>query len=112
MVNIARRPNRPEGGERRTEERLMTKHPSTLKRMRQDEKKRLRNSSFRSKVKTVVKKYLTAVDEMQADASQLLRQASSLLQKGVSKGVFHRNTAARKMSRLAKKLSAVQTEKQ
>jgi len=82
----------------------MANHASALKRMRQSQKKRFRNMSYRSKVKTAVKKYLTAVEEKQEDASQLLSAAMGLLHGGVSKGVFHKNTASRAIARLSKKL--------
>lgn len=84
----------------------MANHPSALKRIRQTEKRRLRNMSFRSKVKTAVKKYLLAVASKDQGAQQLLREASSLLQKGVTKGIYHRNAAARTISRLALKTPA------
>lgn len=82
----------------------MASHRSALKRMRQDEAKRVRKASHRSKVKTAIKKYLVAVADKDPNAPELLRRASSLVQKGVGKGVFHLNTAARTISRLAKKL--------
>ncbi|MBM3300561.1 MAG: 30S ribosomal protein S20 [Deltaproteobacteria bacterium] len=82
----------------------MANHPSALKRMRQNEKRRLRNMSFRSKTRTVVKRFLKAVDEKDPSAAELLSAAMSLMQKGVSKGIFHRNTTARTVSRLAKRL--------
>jgi small subunit ribosomal protein S20 len=84
----------------------MANHPSALKRIRQTEKRRLRNMSFRSKVKTAVKKYLLAAASKDKNAEQLLREASSLLQKGVTKRIYHRNTAARTISRLALKMPA------
>lgn len=84
----------------------MANHPSALKRMRQNEEKRLRNMAYRSQVRTAVKKYLRAVTEKAAEAPELLRQAASLLQKGVAKGVFHRNTASRTVSRLSKRIPA------
>lgn len=82
----------------------MASHRSALKRMRQDEAKRLRKASHKSKVKTAIKKYLVAVTSKDSNAAELLRRASSLVQKGVGKGVFHLNTAARTISRLSKKL--------
>jgi small subunit ribosomal protein S20 len=85
----------------------MANHPSALKRMRQSEEKRVRNMAYRSQVRTAVKKFLQAVAEKAPDASDLLRRAASLLQKGVTKGVFHRNTASRTVSRLSKRLPAV-----
>jgi small subunit ribosomal protein S20 len=84
----------------------MANHPSALKRMRQSEKKRLRNMAYRSRIRTAVKKFLRAAGEQSADATQLLRLASSLLQKGVSKGIVHQNTASRTISRLSKRLPA------
>lgn len=83
----------------------MANHPSALKRMRQNEKKRVRNMSYKSKVKTAVKRFLKAGQENAADAEALLGRATSLLYKGVSKGIFHKNTASRAISRLAKKLT-------
>jgi small subunit ribosomal protein S20 len=84
----------------------MDNHPSALKRMRQNEKKRLRNMSYKSKVKTAVKKYLKAVEEKTDDASNLLNATTSLLNKGVTKGIFHKNTASRSISRLSRRLAA------
>ncbi|MFH0957152.1 MAG: 30S ribosomal protein S20 [Pseudomonadota bacterium] len=83
----------------------MANHPSALKRMRQNEKKRLRNMSYKSKVKTAVKKYLKAVDEKTPEAPKLLNETMSLLSKGVSKGIFHKNTASRSISRLSRRLA-------
>ena len=84
----------------------MANHPSALKRIRQNEKKRLRNMPYKSKVKTALKKYLKALEDKAPEASQLLRSAVSLLDKGVSKGIFHANTASRTVARLSKKLPA------
>ncbi|MGA8832625.1 MAG: 30S ribosomal protein S20 [Desulfomonilaceae bacterium] len=83
----------------------MANHPSALKRMRQNEKKRIRNISYKSKVKTSVKKYLKAAEEKTAEAGNLLNVTVSLLSKGVTKGIFHKNTASRTISRLSRKLA-------
>ncbi|MEI7449010.1 MAG: 30S ribosomal protein S20 [Desulfomonile sp.] len=85
----------------------MANHPSALKRMRQNEKKRIRNMSYRSKVRTAVKKFLQATDEKNAGSPQLLSIATSLLHKGASKGIFHKNTASRTIGRLSKRLPHV-----
>ncbi|MBI5252772.1 MAG: 30S ribosomal protein S20 [Desulfomonile tiedjei] len=82
----------------------MANHASALKRMRQNEKRHLRNMSYRSKVKTAIKKYLLSLVEKSEGASGLLSEAASLLHKGVSKGIFHKNTAARTIARLSSKL--------
>ncbi|MGC8603620.1 MAG: 30S ribosomal protein S20 [Desulfomonilaceae bacterium] len=83
----------------------MANHPSALKRMRQNEKKHLRNMSYKSKVKTFVKKYLKAAEEKAPEAGNLLNATVSLLSKGVTKGIFHKNTASRTISRLSRKIT-------
>jgi len=84
----------------------MANHPSALKRMRQSEERRVRNISYKSRVKTAVKKYLHSAETHADDAGTLFSHATSLLHKGVSKGIFHKNTASRTISRLAKKLAS------
>lgn len=73
---------------------------SAKKRIRQAEKRRLRNRHFRSMMKTLIKKVRTASDA--ESAVQAYREASSLIDKLVARGILHRNTAANKKSRLAK----------
>jgi small subunit ribosomal protein S20 len=82
----------------------MANHPSALKRMRQNQLRRIRNISYKSKVKTTIKKYLKAIDEKSDDTQALFQNVASLLQTGVTKGVYHKNTASRTISRLAKRL--------
>jgi small subunit ribosomal protein S20 len=84
----------------------MAHHRSAIKRLKQSEKSRLRNSSYKSTVKTAIKKYLGAIESKDQTAETLFRHAASLLHKGVSKGIFHANTASRTVSRLAGKLHA------
>jgi len=60
--------------------------------------------SYKSKVKSVIKSYLAAVDSKDAEAAALLNKATSLLDKGVSKGIYHHNTASRTISRLTRRL--------
>jgi small subunit ribosomal protein S20 len=71
--------------------------------MRQAEKKRLRNQSYRSQVKTAVKKYLKAVEEKAPEATALFNDVTKLLHRGAAKGVYHKNTAGRTVSRLARR---------
>ncbi len=82
----------------------MANHKSAIKRMRQNEERRIQNTSYKSSIKTAVKKFLRAAGEKSSEAQQLLQNATSLLDKGVSKGVIHRNTASRKIAGLSKKL--------
>jgi small subunit ribosomal protein S20 len=81
---------------------------SVLKRARQAEKRRLRNRSVRSKVKTLTKNVLAAIennDKAQVDST--LKEAVKAISSAGSKGVLHRNTASRKISRLSKRANTV-----
>jgi small subunit ribosomal protein S20 len=76
---------------------------SAIKRIRQNERRRLRNRAVRSKVRTAVKVARTIEGpEQRATIAEAIRS----LDKAVSKGVIHRNTAARKKSSLARRLVA------
>jgi small subunit ribosomal protein S20 len=76
---------------------------SAIKRMRQNETRRLRNRTIRSQVRTAVK---TARTTQGGDLRTAVAEAIRSLDKAVTKGVIHRNTAARKKSSLARRLLA------
>lgn len=81
---------------------------SAKKRILVAETKAARNKAIRSKVKTYVKKVeaaITAGDKAAAQAALLV--ATSEIDKACTKGVYHKNTASRKVSRLAKAVSAM-----
>jgi small subunit ribosomal protein S20 len=78
---------------------------SAKKHMRADEKKRIRNLKVRSRVKTLIKKAERSVPANDAETVEALRQACSELDKAASKGVIHRNNAARRKSRLMAKFN-------
>ncbi len=81
----------------------MAKSKTPAKRARIAEKNRLRNKSHRSKLKTYIKKYEASLKENDVDAArENLLQVTSLIDKSVSKGILHKNTAARKKSSLTK----------
>ncbi len=81
----------------------MANHPSALKRARQSEVKRVRNKSSRTRVKKAVKEVRSAIATHSLEqAQERFRSAVSVIQKSASKGVIHRNQAARKISRLAR----------
>ncbi|MEW6171843.1 MAG: 30S ribosomal protein S20 [Bacillota bacterium] len=82
----------------------MTKK-SSLKRLRQIEKQTLRNASMRSALRTTIKKYKVALVSGLADVEDKLRKALQALDKASSKGLIHKNTAARKKSRLVKEFN-------
>ena len=76
---------------------------SAKKRILVAQTKTERNKSIRSKVKTYVKKVDAAVEAKDAEAAKTaLLAATSELQKAAAKGVYHKNTASRKISRLSK----------
>jgi len=75
---------------------------SAIKRIKQNEKRRLRNRAVRTKVRGAVKAVRAA--EAQARPAAML-EAIRAIDKAVTKGVLHRNNASRKISRLTKKLN-------
>jgi small subunit ribosomal protein S20 len=77
---------------------------SAIKRIRQSEKRRQRNRTVRSRVRSALKTARTAVTTAGEDARVAVLQAIRTLDKAVTKGVIHRNTAARKKSALARRL--------
>jgi len=81
---------------------------SALKRMRQSENRRVRNRTVRTRVRGAVKTARTALGTTGTDARQAVIDAIRALDKAVTKGVIHRNTAARKKSALARKLATPQ----
>jgi len=76
---------------------------SAEKRNRQSQKRRARNQAVRTRVKSAVKKVRETLDRGEAAAAQdAFKAAARVIDQASSKGVVHRNTAARKISRLAK----------
>ena len=74
---------------------------SAKKRILVSKKKEMRNKSTKSKVKTLVKKVDAAIEAgNKAEAEAALQVAISEISKAASKGIYHKNTAARKISRL------------
>lgn len=87
----------------------MANTKSAIKHMHQDEKRRLRNRAVRSRTRTFVKKAdenIASGDK--AAAVEAVREAVSQLDRAAQKGVIHRNSAARRKSRLMKRLNAQQ----
>lgn len=79
----------------------MANHKSAKKRHRQSLKKYARNTGAKSEIKTAVKKVRTSTSEGNTEQAAIyLKQAISLLDRAVTKGVLHRNNASRKISRL------------
>jgi small subunit ribosomal protein S20 len=86
-------------------------HLSAIKRARQNEKKRLRNLHVKTTVKTAIKKVKMSLEKSDFETAQkALSKAVSLIQKACSKGVFHKRTAARKVSRLMHFFNAMKSK--
>lgn len=81
---------------------------SQLKRIKTNEKRRVRNKSVKSSVKTAIRKFREAADAGDKEqAVTLLREASKKLDKAASKGVIHANQAANKKSAMATRANAL-----
>ena len=81
---------------------------SAMKRIKQGEKRRVRNAAARSTVRTALKSARTALDGGQvAQAREALHRTIQILDKAVTKGVVHKNAADRKKSRLTRQLNAL-----
>ena len=90
----------------------MAIHLSAIKRARQNEKRRLRNLHIRTTVKSSVKRVRAAIENKDAEGAQkALSMTIPLIQKSRSKGVSHRNTTARKISRLTREINALSSER-
>ncbi|GHG09033.1 30S ribosomal protein S20 [Deinococcus piscis] len=83
---------------------MALRHPSAQKRHRQSLKRRMRNRSKKSTIKTFSKKALAAVQEG-GNVTELQQKAESLIDKAAKGSTLHKNAAARKKSRLAKAIN-------
>ena len=86
----------------------MATHKSAIKRAKQSEIRRQRNRAVKTKVKSVVKEVRTALEKQSAEEAQVaLQKAVPVIDRAVSRGALHHRTAARKISRLSKKIHAL-----
>ncbi len=86
----------------------MANHKSALKRSRQNEIKRVRNKTTRTRVKNIVKEVRAAAAEASSEtALEKLNTAKSIIDKAAKKGVIHSKTASRKISRLTKLTNSI-----
>ncbi|WP_446216441.1 30S ribosomal protein S20 [Micromonospora sp. IBHARD004] len=80
---------------------------SQIKRNRQNEKRRLRNKSVKSSLKTAIRKFNEAAEAGDAEqATILMRDAARKLDKAASKGVIHANQAANRKSAIAQRVAS------
>lgn len=81
---------------------------SAFKRIRQDKKRRLRNSKVKSELKSLLKKFNLSLSAKKLDEAKAVGvQLISKLDKARSKGIIHKNVASRKKSRILSKLAKV-----
>jgi small subunit ribosomal protein S20 len=86
---------------------LATRHKSAVKRHRQSVKHQERNASIRTRVRHIIRETREAIASKGDNVEEQLRTAVKTLSKAVSKGVLHRNSAARRISRLSKQAAAL-----
>lgn len=84
----------------------MAHHKSALKRIRSSETKRLRNKYYLKTTRTFIKKLKNSKDK--AEAQELYKKVSSLLDKLAKRNIIHKNNAANKKAKLHKVMVAVQ----
>ncbi len=80
---------------------------SAFKRIRQDKKRRARNSKVETELKSLSKKFVMALGAKAAEAKKLGLELISKLDKARSKGIIHKNNASRKKSRILSKLAKI-----
>ena len=89
----------------------MANSSSAVKRNKQNEKRRIRNRAAKSRVKTVTKSFMSAVKEGDKDAAEAkFKEMTKLMDTASGKGIYHRNTVARKKSRMNKLLNSLSAE--
>ena len=85
----------------------MANTKSAIKRIKQSEQRRQRNRAARSAIRSWMKAARTALSAKSADSKASVREAIRTLDRAVSRGVIHRNTAARRKSALARSLNTL-----
>lgn len=89
----------------------MAKSKTPAKRARRAEANRLRNKSQKSRLNTAYKKFEVSLQGTDIDqANEHFIELTSLIDKGVTKGILHKNTAARKKSAIAKRFNVVKAQ--
>lgn len=88
----------------------MANHKDAVKRAKQNEARRINNRTYRTRMRNTIKLVRDAVAAGDAKGAQeKLREATSIIHRVCSKGVIHRNQAARRISRLNSAVKAAQT---
>ena len=84
----------------------MANHKSAKKRAKQSQVRRLRNKSVKTRLKSLEKNLKAAKEANSDNQDELMRQTQSAIHKAAKKGVMHKKTASRKISRLFKFMNA------
>lgn len=86
----------------------MAHHKDAIKRIKQNEKRRAKNRHYRSRMRNQIKQVRQAVEAGDVETAQTsLRGAVSIIHRVASKGIIHRNQAARRISRLNRAVKAI-----
>ncbi|MEM9469274.1 MAG: 30S ribosomal protein S20 [Pseudomonadota bacterium] len=86
----------------------MANHASARKRIRRNARRADINGARRGRIRTFIKKVEMAIAEGKGkEAKEALQQAQPEILRGVAKGIMHKNTAGRKISRLSKRIKAL-----
>lgn len=86
----------------------MANHKSAKTRIRRNERRRIINGARRGRIRTHIKKVEAAIEAGDKDAAaEALKDAQPEIHRGVTRGVLHKNTAARKISRLSAAVKAL-----
>jgi small subunit ribosomal protein S20 len=86
----------------------MANHKSAEKRFRRDEKRRVLNHQRISRIRTFLKKVEKAISSgVKSEATTAFKEAMPEAMKGITKGLLHKNTVARKLSRLSDRIKAL-----
>ena len=90
---------------------MANRHPSTVKRNRQNKKRNERNTTLRSALRTTIRRVTSAVARKDVPTAQAeLPVAVRALGKATTKGIIHRNLASRRISRLTRKVAALASQ--
>lgn len=84
----------------------MATHKSAKKRAKQSQVRRLRNKSVKTTLKNLEKKLKAAKETNSDNKNEIMRQTQSAIHKAAQKGIIHKKTASRKISRLFKFINA------
>ncbi len=86
----------------------MANTPQAKKRIRRNAKRQVINHSRISRIRTFIKQVESAIAEgRKSEAAEALKRVQPEMARGVARGVIHKNTAARKFSRLSKRLASL-----